>query len=59
MTFNSKYCIQYLKELKFTYEGYIKLYELIYDHQKQHQELFNSADEINDERQEKIMEQDG
>lgn len=50
MLFNSPYCRQYLIELKATYTAYAKLYALIYNKREKHPDLFEQADEINDER---------
>jgi predicted molibdopterin-dependent oxidoreductase YjgC len=53
MTFNCEYCKDYLNELRFSYESYHKLYNLIYKYESKCPELFADADEIVEELREK------
>lgn len=57
MLFNSPYCRQYLTQLKATYTAYSKLYSLVYNNREKYPDLFEEADNIDDDRTDEIEQQ--
>jgi hypothetical protein len=49
MTNNSIHCKTYLKELKFGYSCYQKIYELIFDNQEKYPELYSAVEDIRED----------
>ncbi|NOT91043.1 hypothetical protein [Ferruginibacter sp.] len=54
MTNNSIHCKAYLKELKFGYTCYQKIYELIIDNQGKYPELYRAAEDIREDAEPSI-----
>jgi hypothetical protein len=49
MTNRNEYCPKYLRELKYGYTCYEKMYSLIYQNQEKYPELFEAVETIRDD----------